>query len=94
MTAAGNSPAWSTFRARYWKNRADSAIDGEFTAAQIERMTAGQPPLHPTLDVPMELDHIVPRHAGGGHNIENLREVWPWEHAEIDPYRYYNGPTP
>jgi hypothetical protein len=19
---------------------------------------------------------------------------WPWEHAEIDPYRYYTGPRP
>ncbi len=42
----------------------------------------------------MELDHIVPRHLGGTHAPGNLREVWPWRHAELDPYRYYNGPTP
>lgn len=28
------------------------------------------------------------------HNIDNLMSVWPWEHAEIDPYRYYTGPRP
>ena len=79
---------------RYWKNRANSAIDGEFSPAQFDRMAAGKPPLHPSVGVPMELDHIVPRHLGGTHAPGNLREVWPWQHAELDPYRYYNGPTP
>ena len=81
-------------RARYWKNRANSALDGEFSPAQLERMAAGKPPLHPTVGVPMELDHIIPRHLGGTHAPGNLREVWPWRHAELDPFRYYNGPTP
>ena len=57
-------------------------------------MAGGQGPRHPTIDVTMELDHIVPQRSGGSHAPFNLREVWPWEHADIDPFRHYNGPRP
>jgi hypothetical protein len=93
LTKAGNSPAWSTVRALYWKNAANDALDGEYSAANLARMSAGKPPLHDELGVPMELNHIIPRSQGGGHTLDNL-ELWPGEHAAVDPYRFYTGPTP
>lgn len=51
-------------------------------------------PIHPSLGVSMELNHINPRHAGGGNNIENLEMLWPWQHAAVDPFRFYTGPMP
>ncbi|HEX2893754.1 MAG TPA: RHS repeat-associated core domain-containing protein [Marmoricola sp.] len=94
LTKAGNSPAWSTVRARYWKNAANDALEGEYSAANLARMRAGKPPLHDELGVPMELNHIIPRYQGGGHTLDNLEPLWPWEHAAVDPYRFYTGPTP
>jgi RHS repeat-associated protein len=94
LTKAGNDPAWSTVRARYWKNVANDALDGEYSAANLVRMRAGKPPLHEELGVPMELNHIIPRSQGGTHTLENLEPLWPWEHAAVDPYRFYEGPTP
>ena len=26
--------------------------------------------------------------------LENLQEVWPWEHDAIDKFRHYTGPKP
>ncbi|HWL34656.1 MAG TPA: RHS repeat-associated core domain-containing protein [Frankiaceae bacterium] len=94
-TAAGNAPAWSTVRGRHWKNRAaeDGAID-TFGPANIERMRKGKAPLHEEVPVSKELDHITPRRDGGGHDIENLRELWPWEHDYWDDYRHYTGDVP
>lgn len=94
LTKAGNSPAWSTVRARYWKNAANDALEGEYSASNLARMQAGKPPLHDELGVPMELNHIIPRSQGGGHTLDNLEPLWPWEHAAVDPYRFYTGPTP
>ena len=34
------------------------------------------------------------RREGGPNYPSNLKEVWPWEHEDIDPYRHYNGPRP
>jgi hypothetical protein len=34
------------------------------------------------------------RYAGGGNNIENLKALWPWDHAAADPFRFYTGLTP
>lgn len=94
LTAKGTEPAWTTVRARYWKNVAHEALPGEFSAADMARMAKGEPPLHPQIHVSKELDHVVQRHEGGTHAKENLREVWPWEHAALDPYRHYTGPVP
>jgi uncharacterized protein RhaS with RHS repeats len=94
LTKAGNEPAWSTVRGRYWKNAADAALDGEYSAPNLARMGRGLAALHDELGVSMELNHIVPRYMGGGHDIENLEQLWRWEHAAVDPFRFYNGPTP
>jgi len=94
LTKAGNSPSWSTVRARYWKNAADDALEGEYSESNLARMQAGKPPLHDELGVPMELNHITPRWQGGAHTLDNLEPLWPWEHAAVDPFRFYTGPTP
>jgi RHS repeat-associated protein len=94
LTKAGNSPAWSTVRARYWKNAANDALDGEYSAGNLERMATGKPPLHDEIGVRMELNHITPRWQGGGHSLDNLEPLWPWEHSDVDPYRHYTGPRP
>jgi hypothetical protein len=93
-TKAGNSPAWSTVRARYWKNVGSGVVDGEFSNENVARMLRGKPPLHDELGVAKELNHILPRHQGGDHALGNLEEVWPWEHAAVDRFRFYNGPMP
>ena len=62
---------------------------GRFT-----RMQAGKPPLHSTVGVPMELNHITPRWRGGTHAPGNLEPLWPWEHAAVDEHRFYTGPMP
>ncbi len=92
-------PSWTTAQTRYWKNRAASAEPGEFSEANIARMKQGDAPLHNGLsaegyEVSKELHHVNGRNIPDPHNANNLREMWPWEHAAIDPYRHYNGPTP
>ena len=57
-------------------------------------MQGGKPPVHDTIGVPMELNHIVPRWQGGGHGLDNFEPLWPWEHADVDPYGFYTGPRP
>lgn len=55
---------------------------------------AGKAPGHPEVDVPMELHHKNGRNIPNPHAQDNLQQVWPWEHAEIDSYRHYSGPIP
>lgn len=94
LTAKGSDPAWTTVRTRYWKNEAAAAEPGEYSPSDMARMEQGKAPLHPQIGVSKELDHIIQRNAGGTHAQDNLREVWPWEHDALDPYRHYTGPRP
>jgi hypothetical protein len=94
LTRAGNEPAWSTVRGRYWKNAANDALDGEYSDANLARMQTGRAPLDEATGQSMELHHIEPRYLGGGNNIENLEPLWPWEHDVADPFRTYNGSVP
>jgi hypothetical protein len=87
-------PSWTTVQRRYWQNRAEEALPGEFSDENLARMRQGLAPLHDELGVPMELHHINGRNIPDPHNINNLKEVWPWEHEDIDPYRYYNSVRP
>ena len=93
MTKAGNEPSWSTVRARYWKNKAYYYGD-DYLESDLLRMRKGKAPIDPETGVSMELHHKKGRAITNPHNIENLQEVWPWEHDEIDPYRHYTGPRP
>jgi len=93
LTKAGNIPAWSTVRARYWKNVASDPNTDE-TPGNLARMKCGLAPQHAEIGASKELNHIVARYLGGGSQISNLEEVWPWEHAAVDPFRFYSGPTP
>ena len=38
----------------------------------------------------------VARRSAGGLTLDNLEPVWPWEHAAVDPFRFYGwcGVTP
>jgi filamentous hemagglutinin len=88
-TTKGNVPVWSTIARRYWKNQSikEGAID-KWDVENVERMRNG---LAPQRTNPRsgeleskELHHQpVPRSQGGGEFIE----VWPEEHARIDPHR-------
>jgi len=93
LTKAGNEPSWSTVRARYWKNKAYYYAD-DYSESNLIRMRKGLAPIEPETGASMELHHINGRDISNPHNIDNLLEVWPWEHAEIDPHRFYTGPRP
>jgi len=93
LTKAGNEPSWSTVRARYWKNKAYYYPD-DYSESNISRMKKGLAPIDPETGASMELHHINGRDINNPHNIDNLLEVWPWEHAERDPNRHYTGPRP
>ena len=90
LTAKGKVPSWSAVRARYWKNRAYSARSGEFLADDLVRMKRGLAPQRPNLSTgkleSMELHHIPPQSEGG---LYNFVEVWPSDHAQLDPWRHY-----
>jgi len=88
-----------TIQGRYWINRASLAQNNEFTSRQLGQMQMGFAPsarvmvrnnrtsLIETRNVSKELHH------SGGRNISNanepfyIYEVWPWQHAGIDPQR-------
>ena len=93
LTKAGNEPSWDTVRARYWKNKA-YYNSGSYSSENLELMKKGRAPRYDTIDVPKELHHEKGRNIENPHNINNLQEVWPWEHAEIDKHRKYTGPRP
>ena len=57
-------------------------------------MRKGRAPRHPEIDVPKEIHHINGREIENPHNIENLEDLWPWDHDIKDKYRHYTGPRP
>jgi hypothetical protein len=94
VSSNGSGTSWSKGRSDYWKRRAAEAPDGEFSPSNLERMKQGKPPLHDKLGVPKELHHKVPQREGGGHAPDNLEEVWPWDHEQVDQFRHYKGSRP
>lgn len=94
LTKAGNYPSWKTVKSRYCKNVSNAAEDGEYSAENLAKISKGRAPLHDEIGVPKELNHIEGRGGTDPHNINNLTELWPWEHADVDPFRFYNGPRP
>jgi hypothetical protein len=89
-TKAGNDPAWSTVRGRYWKNAAnDPAQAGQWDAANLARMRSGRAPQRFNADKggleSMELSHEpIPARLGG----RGLVPRWPQDHAAVDPFRH------
>ena len=90
LTRKGDNPSWTTVRQRYWKNEA-ALNPGKYTPENLSRLKAGRPPLVELNGkcYPMELHHKTPRHLGGRDSYDNLVPLTPWEHAEIDPFRYF-----
>ena len=96
----GNYPSWNTVRERYWKTRAANASPGDFDPRNLGRMEGGSGPRVrvtvrwnetgevETILETKELHHIRGRDIPEPHNINNLMEVWPWEHEAMDPDRY------
>ena len=93
LTKAGNEPSWSTVRSRYWKNEAFYNAS-EYCESDLILMRKGRAPRHPEIDVPKEIHHINGREIENPHNIENLEDLWPWDHDIKDKYRHYTGPRP
>lgn len=89
-TRAGNHPAWSTVRGRYWKNVAnDPARAAQWDEANLARMRSGRAPQRFNPDKggmeSMELSHEpIPAREGGC----GLVPRWPQDHAAVDPYRH------
>ncbi|MHC5542823.1 polymorphic toxin-type HINT domain-containing protein, partial [Singulisphaera rosea] len=100
LTPEGNYPSWQAIRERYWQNRAASAMPGEFGPSNIGAMRQGAAPSARVLvrdNATGQIREIRAvkelHHARGGRGVpdydtpRDLREVWPWEHAAIDPSR-------
>jgi RHS repeat-associated protein len=96
----GSYPSWLTIRSRYWQNRAAAAAPTEFGPQNLGAMRAGNPPSarvvvrnnatgqEQTIRVVKELHHARGGRGTPGFDTPvDLREVWPWEHAAIDPSR-------
>jgi RHS repeat-associated protein len=90
LTRSGAIPAWSTVRARYWKNEAEDVAQctKDWGAKNASRMKNGQPPQRYNSakgDLEkMELSHEpIPKRDGG----TNVVPRWPQDHAAVDPYR-------
>lgn len=60
----------------------------------MTRCGNGRRQLHDALGVSMELNHGVPRWAGRGNNLENLKAMRPYEHAMVDRLSFYTAPKP
>lgn len=88
LTAHGEVPAWSTVRARFWKNEAFNN-SSTYSAENLARMQRGLAPqrVNPLTGAveSMELHHRPPRREGG---LFDVTPVWPSEHAAIDPFRH------
>ncbi len=89
-TAFGFVPKWSTVRRRHWKNRAEWAKSNPHNYGDnISRMEQGLAPqqlnqITGKIET-MELHHIPAQRDGG---LFDFIEVWPDEHARLDPSRY------
>lgn len=57
-------------------------------------MRKGRAPRYPVIDVPKEIHHINGREIENPHNIENLEDLWPWDHDINDKYRHYTDSRP
>jgi len=89
LTKAGNTPAWSTVRGRFWKNEAANPQVDSWSASNLDRMKRGLAPQRYNRDKggleSMELSHEpIPYRDGGTSVIPR----WPQDHANVDPFRF------
>jgi hypothetical protein len=89
LTTKGRVPAWKTIAQRHWKNESmkEGALE-KWNAENVARLKRGAAPQRKNPKTgeleSMELHHHpVPQRHGGTDFIE----VWPEEHAKIDPFR-------
>jgi len=92
LTSKGNVPKWSTVRQRHWKNRAEwakSNSNSPYGEDNIRRMENGLAPQRVNVKTgqleKMELHHDPAQRDGG---LFDFIEVWPEEHAQLDPKRF------
>ena len=97
----GSYPSWDTIRHRYWRARAQLATDGEFSPQNMGLMRAGYAPKASVLvrdrdtgKYSIKVVTLEIHHNRGGRGTQgfdepiDLREVWPWEHEQLDPSRH------
>ncbi len=86
LTKSGNVPKWDTIRKRHWKTEAHLNPERFDTIENLERSKKGLAPQRIIVDTieSKELHHMPPQREGGKFNFI---EVWPEEHAQIDPFR-------
>jgi hypothetical protein len=81
--ARSGHKSWPAAREAYWKQ---FGPNGEAPKRDVKvRDRDGR---IKTITQTKELHHMVPRADGGTHDFSNLIEVWPDEHALIDPHRH------
>lgn len=85
LTKAGNKPAWSTVRGRFWKNEAANPQINNWSAANLDRMSRGLAPQRYNRAKggleSMELSHEpIPYCDGGTSPLPR----WPQDHAAVD----------
>jgi hypothetical protein len=83
LTRNGNYPSWSTVKSRYWKIMNNGEVPTGRATVRIRSTNEIK-----TINVSKELHHVDGRVGLDPHRFSNLREVWPWEHEEIDPFRH------
>ncbi|MDE3056056.1 MAG: hypothetical protein KGI80_05150 [Verrucomicrobiota bacterium] len=89
----GGVPKWTTVRQRYWKNMALKAesnpVAHGYRPEDIPLMQKGLAPRNFNNETccweSKELHHVPPQREGG---LFDFIEVWPDEHANLDPNRY------
>ena len=88
LTKAGNKPAWSTVRGRFWKNEAANPQIDNWSASNLDRMKRGLAPQRYNRDKggleSMELIHEPIPYRDGGTSVVPR---WPQDHATVDPFR-------
>ena len=75
--------SWTTKRRKYWK---ENSPTGEPPTREVTVRNNKTGEVSRRRET-KELHHDDPQRNGGSHDPNNLREVWPTEHADIDPHR-------
>jgi RHS repeat-associated protein len=92
MTDPQDAASWPAIKRLRWKQKAAEAKPGEYSEENLDRMRGGKPPIDAETGQSKEFHHDPPQREVGPEGP--VEDVWPWEHADIDPCRHYNGPRP